>query len=100
VRIIPHQHQHHQHHAMNEEIKFYLSAKSERAKVARLNASARMRGQSEKLLTLPDLPPKPSKYIIEQDGIYMGTEYDREFAMEYAGKNSCTVREIPFDRPA
>ena len=82
---------------MNPQVKTYLAAKRERAEVARANARARMMGRPDRVMPLPDLPSKPLKYVIEDSGGYVGTEWDSDFALDYAASNGCTVRVVAFD---
>lgn len=86
---------------MTPEIRAYLATKKTRAEVDRQNRGYRMTGRKHLCVPLPDLPPKPLKYVVEDiEGIYQGTEHDPEIAFDYAERNGMTVRAIPFDQPA
>jgi hypothetical protein len=86
---------------MTPEIRSYLAAKKTRAEVDRKNRGLRMTGRKYLCVPLPNLPPKPLKYVVEDaEGVCQVTEYDPEIAFEYAERNGMTVRAIPFDQPA
>jgi hypothetical protein len=83
---------------MNAQVKEYQIAKFNRAKIVRLNAGHRMAGKPHLVQPLPDLPAKPCKYLVEtHDGGYVGTEWDSEFAHDYAAEHDCKVTILPFD---
>jgi hypothetical protein len=80
------------------EIKAFTAAKINRAKIVRMNASFRMSGKAHLVQPLPDLPAKPLKYLLEgHDGSYIGTEWDSEFAHDYAAEHDCKITILPFD---
>lgn len=76
----------------------YQDAKRARASIVRLNAGYRMAGKPHLAKPLPELPAKPVKYLLEgHDGEYIGTEWDSEFARDYAAEHDCKVTILPFD---
>lgn len=79
-------------------IKSFHDAKRSRASIVRSNAGCRMAGEPHLVQPLPELPPKPVKYLLEgRDGSYIGTEWDSEFAHDYAAENDCKITTLPFD---
>ena len=79
-------------------IKAFQAAKINRAKVVRMNAGRRMAGKSHLVEPLPELLAKPCKYLLEtHGGDYIGTEWDSEFARDYAAENDCKLTILPFD---
>ena len=84
---------------MNEQIKFYNAVKLQRKTIIRHNASFRIKGQKNLIQAVPALPKKPSKYLLEEfDGTYIGTEFDEEFARDYAKEHKCKLTILPFDK--
>ena len=80
------------------EIKRFQSAKIDRAKIVRMNAGLRMSGKAHLVQPLPELPAKPCKFLLEtHGGDYIGTEWDSEFAHDYAAENDCKLTILPFD---
>jgi len=83
---------------MTTQVREYQSAKINRAKVVRMNAGHRMAGKPHLIQPLPELLAKPCKYLLEtHDGDYIGTEWDSEFAHDYAAENDCKLTILPFD---
>lgn len=79
-------------------IKAFHDAKRARASIVRMNASFRMAGKSHLVQPLPELPAKPVKFLLEgHGGEYIGTEWDSEFAHDYAAENDCKITILPFD---
>lgn len=79
-------------------IRAFQDAKRNRALIVKRNAGFRMSGKSHLVESLPELPGKPIKYLLEEfDGNYIGTEWDSEFAHDYATENNCKVTILPFD---
>jgi hypothetical protein len=79
-------------------IKSFYDAKRARALIVRANAGCRMAGKPHLVQPLPDLPDKPVKYLLEgQNGEYIGTEWDSEFAHDYAAEHGCKITTLPFD---
>lgn len=86
------------HRSAQSAIKAFHDAKRSRASVVRSNAGCRMAGKSHMVRPLPDLPAKPVKYLLEgQNGEYIGTEWDSEFAHDYAAEHDCKITTLPFD---
>jgi hypothetical protein len=84
---------------MNAQIQFYNAVKLERKAVIRHNASCRIKGRKDLVQEVPVLPKKPSKYLLEDfDGTYIGTEFDEEFARDYAKEHKCKLTILPFDK--
>ena len=84
---------------MTTEIKRYQEIKQARATITRRNAGLRMAGKASQQQPLPELPPKPVKYMLEEsDGTYAGIEYDKQFAYEYAEEHGMTVTVMPYDK--
>ena len=82
----------------HERVREYTQAKIARAAMVKRNAGLRMAGKSSLVQPLPDLPEKPVKYRLEShDGDYIGTEWDEEFARDYAAENGCKLTVLPFD---
>jgi hypothetical protein len=80
------------------EIKAFQAAKINRAKIVRMNAGYRMSGKAHLVEPLPELPAKPCKFLLEtHGGDYIGTEWDLEFAHDYAAENDCKLTILPFD---
>lgn len=83
---------------MKAQISLYNEAKLNRKNIIRYNASCRMSGKKHLVQPVPDLPPKPVKFLLEDfDGNYIGTEWDGEFARDYARENHCKLTILPFD---
>ena len=83
---------------MTEQVNAYLEAKRNRAAVVRMNKGFRMAGKAHLVQPLPELPEKPVKYLLEShDGWYIGTEWDAEFAHDYAAEHDCKLTILPFD---
>ena len=79
-------------------IKAFHNAKRARASIVRSNAGCRMAGKPHLVQPLPELPDKPVKFLLEgHDGSYIGTEWDSEFAHDYASENNCKITTLPFD---
>jgi hypothetical protein len=84
---------------MTPEIKRYQGIKQARATTTRKNAGLRMAGKASQQQALPELPPKPVKYLLEEpDGTYAGTEYDKERAYDYAEEHGMFVKVLPYDK--
>jgi hypothetical protein len=84
---------------MTPEIKQYQDIKQARAIATRRNAGLRMAGKASQQQPLPELPAKPVKYrLLEADGTYGGTEYDKELAYELAETHGLTVKVLPYDK--
>ena len=80
------------------EIKAFYDAKRARASIVRSNAGLRMAGKAHLVQPLPELPAKPVKFLLEgHDGSYIGTEWDSEFAHDYAAEHDCKITTLPFD---
>ena len=57
-----------------------------------------MAGKPHLVQPLPELPAKPVKFLLEgHDGSYIGTEWDSEFAHDYAAEHDCKITTLPFD---
>ena len=79
-------------------IRAFQDAKRNRAAIVRRNAGFRMAGKAHLVEPLPELPNKPVKYLLEDhDGSYIGTEWNSEFAHDYAAENGCKLTILPFD---
>ena len=79
-------------------LRSYQDAKRSRASIARSNAGCRMAGKAHLVQPLPELPDKPVKYLLEgHGGEYIGTEWDSEFAHDYAAEHDCKITTLPFD---
>lgn len=84
---------------MNPQIQAYNAAKLARNALIRHNASCRMRGRKDLIQEVPALPEKPVKFLLEEkDGTYIGTEFDSEFAHDYAREHDCKLTILPFDK--
>jgi hypothetical protein len=80
------------------EVKAFQAAKVNRSKIVRMNAGLRMSGKAHLVEPLPELPAKPCKFLLEShEGDYIGTEWDSEFAHDYAAENGCKLTILPFD---
>jgi hypothetical protein len=79
-------------------IRAFQDAKRARASIVRFNAGLRMSGKAHLVQPLPELPAKPVKFLLEgHDGSYIGTEWDSEFAHDYAAEHDCKITTLPFD---
>ena len=79
-------------------IKAFQAAKANRDKVVRKNAGLRMSGKAHLAQPLPELPANPCKFLLETHcGDYIGTEWDSEFAHDYAAEHNCKLTILPFD---
>jgi len=77
----------------------YNAIKKERAQAVKLNASYRMSGQKHMQVPLPELPPKPKKWVLEdQEGNYEGTFWDKAEAEDCAEYNGFKIFEMDFDK--
>jgi hypothetical protein len=86
------------HRSTQVAIKAFYDVKRARASMVRANAGYRMAGKHHMVQPLPALPAKPVKYLLEShDGSYIGTEWDSEFAHDYAAGNDCKITILPFD---
>ena len=60
---------------MNAQVREYNTAKLNRKNIIRANAGLRMSGKKHLVQPVPDLPPKPVKFLLEDlEGNYIGTE--------------------------
>lgn len=86
------------HRSAQVAIRAFHDAKRARASTVRSNAGYRMAGRPHMVQPLPKLPAKPVKYLLEgQNGEYIGTEWDSEFAHDYAAEHDCKITILPFD---
>jgi len=83
---------------MNAQVREYNAAKLNRKNIIRANAGLRMSGKKHLVQPVPELPPKPVKFLLEDlEGNYIGTEWNEEFARDYARENNCKLTVLPFD---
>ena len=83
---------------MTTQVREYQAAKVNRAKIVRMNAGHRMAGKPHLVQPLPELPAKPCKFLLEtHGGDYIGTEWNEDFARDYASEHDCKLTILPFD---